>query len=413
MATTDDLCQSFLDLCWQFDPAAATRSGMPDHDFRLGAFDADSIRAHVAALRSIAGAVEELDLESVPDEIDRTALLDHLRVLLFRFEHEQPWKRNPVLWVEHAANAVDSLLLLAPHHPAAAEALHARIEALPGYLANSVTTLRQPPALLLEAAQAGLNGLAAILEQVPAFDISRIDALRHAHHAIALTREALHIAISPDPSPHAAAIGEDEVDRRLHYEHASVHNAGEVWRMALREATELEAEVTAIAAAIDPTRPWREVYQARRNRMPAPGEWIGVMDFGLRASEEFAGRRGLALPEGAPLGGVAEPGYVALLDPGACYRPGGSRSPAAVLAGQLDPLDLPWIAVQLGSPGLHLHYATRARLPSLVRRCIAAASAPLGWSLYMVGWMAAEGYAPAPELHGIWALFLSGRRVPG
>ena len=50
---------------------------------------------HVAAIRSISGAVEDLDIEDTDDEIDRTALLDHLRVLLFRFEHEHPCERNP------------------------------------------------------------------------------------------------------------------------------------------------------------------------------------------------------------------------------------------------------------------------------------------------------------------------------
>jgi hypothetical protein len=395
---TDDLCRSFLDLWWHFDPAAATRSGLPDHDRRLGSFDAEAVRAHHAALRSIAGAVEELDVESVTDEIDRTALLDQLRVLLFRFEHEQPWKRNPALWIEHAADALDGLLPLCRRDPGAAEALRARIEALPDFLGSSVTTIRQPPALLLGAARAGLDGLAALLGQVPSPTAEDVEALRRAHDAITLTREALHVAISPDPSPHAAAIGEDEVDRLLHHEHASVHNAGEVWRAALREATELEAEVTAFAAAIDPARPWREVYEERRDRMPAPGEWVGALEFALRASQEFAGHRGLALPDGALLAGSVTPGYVEVLDPVAAYRPGNSRSPAAVLAGRLDPLALPWIAVQLGSPGLHLHFVSRARSPGLVRRHIAASSAPLGWALYVVEWMAAEGYAPAPEL---------------
>ena len=110
MAAPDDLCRSFLDLWYHFDPAAATRAGAAGQDERLGAFDADSVRLHVAGLRSIAGAVEDLDIEDTDDEIDRTGLLDHLRVLLFRIEHEYPWRRNPALWVRHACDALDSLL---------------------------------------------------------------------------------------------------------------------------------------------------------------------------------------------------------------------------------------------------------------------------------------------------------------
>ena len=60
MANTDELCRSFLDLWWHFDPAAATLAGVPGHDGRLGAFDAGSIREHLAAFRSIAAAVNSI-----------------------------------------------------------------------------------------------------------------------------------------------------------------------------------------------------------------------------------------------------------------------------------------------------------------------------------------------------------------
>ena len=122
MAITDELCRSFLDLWWHFDPAAATAAGAPGQDGRLGTFDPEAIRGHVAALRSIAGAVEDLEIEEVTDEIDRTALLDHIRVLLFRLEKEHPHRTNPVFWIEHACRAFDGLLLRSPSDPAAATA---------------------------------------------------------------------------------------------------------------------------------------------------------------------------------------------------------------------------------------------------------------------------------------------------
>jgi len=132
VAALDELCRSFLDLWYHFDPAAATRAGAPGQDERLGAFDADSVRLHVAALRSISGAVEDLDIEDTDDEIDRTGLLDHLRVLLFRFEHEYPWRRNPALWIRHACDALDSLLSREMPDAAAAAATLARIRASEG-----------------------------------------------------------------------------------------------------------------------------------------------------------------------------------------------------------------------------------------------------------------------------------------
>ncbi len=102
MAATDALCRSFLDLWWHFDPSGATMG-------RLADFSADGLRQHTAALRAISAATEELEVEDVADEIDRTALLDHLRVLLFRFEHEQPYRTNPLLWTEHLLRSFSTI----------------------------------------------------------------------------------------------------------------------------------------------------------------------------------------------------------------------------------------------------------------------------------------------------------------
>ena len=55
------------------------RPAWSSHDGRLGQFDAAAVREHVAALRSVAGAVEELEVDDLQDEIDRTALLGELR----------------------------------------------------------------------------------------------------------------------------------------------------------------------------------------------------------------------------------------------------------------------------------------------------------------------------------------------
>jgi hypothetical protein len=65
MASVDDLCRSYLDLKYHFDPAAGSASGLVSHDSRLGRFDAATTREHLSALRSVAGAVEEVETEDV------------------------------------------------------------------------------------------------------------------------------------------------------------------------------------------------------------------------------------------------------------------------------------------------------------------------------------------------------------
>src|SRR5687768_11290344 len=110
MPAVDELCQSYLDLKYHFDPAAASAAGLVAHDARLGNFDLESTREHVAGLRSLAGAVEELEPEDVQEEIDRTALLGEIRSTVFRLEHELPNVRNPAFWLSHLLQGLYTLV---------------------------------------------------------------------------------------------------------------------------------------------------------------------------------------------------------------------------------------------------------------------------------------------------------------
>ena len=110
MPTVDDLCRSYLDLKYHFDPAAASAAGLVAQDSRLGSFDAQTTREHLAALRSLTGAVEELEPEELNEEIDRTALLGEMRSTVFRFEYERPNIRNPGFWLSHLLQGLYTLL---------------------------------------------------------------------------------------------------------------------------------------------------------------------------------------------------------------------------------------------------------------------------------------------------------------
>lgn len=85
---TDPLCRSYLDLCWHLDPAAGSAASAGEHDTRLGRFDVESVREYLAAFRSLAKAVEDMEVTDLQDEIDRTALLDDIRVSYYRFDAE-------------------------------------------------------------------------------------------------------------------------------------------------------------------------------------------------------------------------------------------------------------------------------------------------------------------------------------
>ena len=404
MPITDGLCRSFLDLWWHFDPAAATQAGVTAHDGRLGAFDPDSIRQHAAAFRSIAGAVEDLDIEETADEIDRTALLDHLRVQLFRFEHEHPYQTNPALWIEHLDSAFDGLLARETVDAELAAAALSRVRAVPGFLLAARTSLHQPPLLLVETALALLAETPALLDAIAqrfGAEWSREGGGNDGAGVITEARAALEgmgaalRGLTLDPDPHGAAIGEDEVDRRLHYEHASIHNAAEVWRGALRQAAEVESEVRALAAAIDPGRSWRAVYEEVREASPVWSELSAELHEALEANTRLLESRGV--------GAVAPPLQVMelspaarVLEPVAGYRPAGLGA-AALLVGDPDRGALPWLAARLGVPGLHLHRSRRDALPGLVRRHVTATSTTLGWCLYAPELLPELGFRNEPE----------------
>src|SRR5918998_687902 len=84
----------------------------------LGRFDTETTRAHLSALRSVAGAIEELDPQDLAGEIDRTALLGEIRSTIYRLEHEQPQVRNPSFWLSHLFQGLYVLLTRTEPEPA-------------------------------------------------------------------------------------------------------------------------------------------------------------------------------------------------------------------------------------------------------------------------------------------------------
>ena len=408
MHTADELCRSFLDLWWHFDPAAATAAGATGQDGRLGSFDGASVREHLAALRSIAAAVEDLEVETIADEIDRTAFLDHLRVLHFRFEREKPHRRDPVFWIEHACDALAGLLRRPDTDAHAIASALARLRELPRFLDSARETLREPPLILVEAARAMLPSLAAMVGEAasrygPAWTmVGAVESpaiVAGAREAVARMEAALRAGIVPSEDPSAEAIGEDEVDRRLHYEHASVHNSAEVWRGANRAVTEIEAEVMALAAAIDPGRPWQEVWQGSQGAgepgsQGTPAAWRAALGEAW-AGAEAAGFGGAELPA---LEVRDAPGYVRVLEPLAAYLPPAGGLSAAILTGAARGAEISWLALRLGAPGLHLHRSRTDTHPVLVRRHIAASSTVLGFAAYAAEVARDHGVHPDPAL---------------
>src|SRR3989449_8161571 len=148
-----DIEQSYFDLYWHMDPVSATQAGVPGHDDHYGRFSPAALAPHLAALKSIASALEEATADDVEQEIDRTALLNEIRVTLRRFEKLKPQAKNPEFWLSHLLGGLHHLLLSADRTPAEkAAAAIGRLEDIPAFFDDLRATLEEPVRVFVETA---------------------------------------------------------------------------------------------------------------------------------------------------------------------------------------------------------------------------------------------------------------------
>ena len=90
-----DVLEGYLDLRWRINPVEGTYVGRHEFDSQLPHVDAASLREYMAALRAYTASLEEVEAETLDDEIDRTATLHAARHDLLVLERERPYARDP------------------------------------------------------------------------------------------------------------------------------------------------------------------------------------------------------------------------------------------------------------------------------------------------------------------------------
>ncbi len=430
MTGTGDLYRSYLDLRWHFDPAAASGVGVTTHDGRLADFSAERIREHLAAFKSMAGAVEALEVEDPDEEIDRTAFLDEVRITVARFEHERPHIHDPSFWLGHLYGAFQSLLRRRGAPPAErAQGLLGRLRATPAFLQVARDTLKDPPQILLDTATAlaaagpGLLTTVATVarEAAPESGEPIAAALAEAESALARFDQALRSELRAHHDDLSFAIGEDQFNRRLHHEHALMASAPEIYRYGLHLADEVEAELTELAHRLEPGKRWQAVVERlRAEQPPGPdllGEFRREVDRARRFLEEH---RLMTLPEG-DLEVVETPAFLRPLLPFAAYAAPPlfgdgaigtfyvtSPVPGAGPVPRESRHEIASTAVHEAWPGHHLQMLTARGLASEVRRVSWTPVTVEGWALYCEELMGEAGFFQSLEqrlfqrLHLLW-----------
>ncbi|HEY3933254.1 MAG TPA: hypothetical protein VGL65_01415 [Gemmatimonadales bacterium] len=154
MSELEPLLASYLDLARHIDPLRYPEHAPPECLHRLGRFDAVARRAHVAALRSVANAIEDLEtIDQLDDEVDRTMLLDAIRTDVAVAEAALgSATSNPMLPLAHLDAALVGLM--GEDFDARSEAaLRDRVGAVPEFLASLREDARPAPPLIIAQAR--------------------------------------------------------------------------------------------------------------------------------------------------------------------------------------------------------------------------------------------------------------------
>ena len=426
--------RSYFDLRWHLDPVAATQAGVTAHDDRFGRFSPAALAPHLAALKSISAALEEAAVPSLDDEIDRTALLNDIRVTVRRLERERPQAKNPGFWLSHLLGGLHFLMLRRDRTAAEqARAVASRLEDLPAFLEDARTTLVEPVRVFVATALQVIEGGLDLVKQVAATVAER--APEQAERLAAATDAAVAAlgAFTRDlwrwletASDHFA-LGEDDFNFRLHYEHVLRDTAPELWRYGLHLKEEVEADLAARARRLDGRGRWHDVVDRLRAEHPTEETLVDAYAREMTRARDFVGQRGLAALPAAPLDVVQTPAFMRPVIPYAAYDSPGAYSTdrtgwfyvtvpdARLPAEQRERIlrdhcrfELAATALHEGYPGHHLQLVHAQAQPSHVRKNIWTPLTVEGWALYCEDMMGEEGfYASEEELlfqrvHLLW-----------
>ena len=430
-----DIEQSYFDLYWHMDPVSATQAGVPGHDDRYGRFSPAALAPHLAALKSIASALEEATADDVEQEIDRTALLNEIRVTLRRFEKFKPQAKNPEFWLSHLLGGLHHLLLSADRTPAEkAAAAIGRLEDIPAFLDDLRATLEEPVRVFVETAVRMTEGgrllvreLAVALGAQAPMHAARLNTAAE-EAGIALTQFDANLTRWLEMGTEEYAIGEEAFNFLLHYQHALRDTAPELWRYGLRLKEEVETDLVRLAKRLDGGgRPWPELVEKLRGDHPNPTELVKAYSQEMARARDFVAERKLAPIPKAPLGVIPTPAFMRPVIPYAAYDSPGAYSrdrtgwfyvtvpDSRLPADQQERIlrdhcryELAATALHEGYPGHHLQLVIAKEQPSHVRKNLWTPLTVEGWALYCEDMMGEEGFYASDEelffqrVHLLW-----------
>lgn len=426
--------RAYFDLRWHLDPVAATQAGVKTYDSRYGRFSPAALTPHLVALKALAAALEEAAVDRLEEEVDRTALLNEIRVVLRRFERERPQAKNPGFWLAHLLSGLHFLLVRRDRTPEEkAAALTGRLRDVPALLDDARAALLEPVRVFVDTAlQVQTGGLALVREAGATFaDLAPAEEgqLRAAADAAASALQAFARDMERwrETASEQFALGEDDFNFHLHYEHSLRDTAPELWRYGLHLKEELEADLARRAARLDQGKRWPDVADRLRADHPAATGLVQAYATEMARARDFVAARELAPIPDAPLDVVPTPAFMRPIIPFAAYDSPGPYSSdrtgwfyvtlpdSGLSAAAQERLlrdhcrhELAITALHEGYPGHHLHLVHAQTQPSDTRKNVWTPLTVEGWALYCEDMMGEEGFYRSEEeqffqrVHLLW-----------
>jgi uncharacterized protein (DUF885 family) len=392
--------------------------GVEGYAHLLTPCDDDHIGALISLNEKLLASADELDISTLSpaDRLDLHLVYGGALLELERLA-EQDWRRcDPARFLP--INAIYQLTVRSVKD--LQQALTSRLQAIPGYLREARTFLReapeQIPALWLESAMTEARVGAAYfreLRQHPQVSEYQLDAeLEAAAHAV----EDYAAFLERDLGSQAQgdfACGHEYFDMLLRYRHGLSLTADDLHMFGQRlfdtTLAELKAETRRLRGDDDVQALTRQIQAAH----PAAAELLAAYQQGMENARAFVMQHQLLnLPREENLNVIETPAFLRHHIPFAAYLQPAPRDPqqqgwyyvtpasSEAALGEHNYASLPHTCVHEAWPGHHCQFVTanlNAVASSLPRLSNPSATLYEGWALYCEQLMQEQGFLQAPE----------------
>jgi len=412
------LIDSYYRAWFRFHPEKAVDLGIEGYAHLLTPCDDDQIGALISLNEKLLASVDELDVSSLsPAERLDAHLVYGGALLEMERLAEQDWRRcDPARFLP--INAIYQLTVRSVKD--LQQALASRLQAIPGYLREARTFLReapeQIPALWLDSAVTEARVGATYfreLRQHSQFGEYELDAeFEAAAHAV----EDYAAFLERDLAPLAEgdfACGHEYFEMLLRYRHGLSLTADDlhVFGQQLFDTTlaELKAETRRLRGDENVQALIQQIQAAH----PAAAELLATYQQGMEDARAFVRQRQLlSVPQGENLKVIETPAFLRHHIPFAAYMQPMPRDPqqqgwyyvtpasSKTALGEHNFASLPHTCVHEAWPGHHCQFVIanlNATASSLPRLSNPSATLYEGWALYCEQLMQEQGFLKAPE----------------